>query len=90
MTNPERLRPHIDSFVEKTFFTEACLLYAPSQIALAAILHAAGREQENLDSYVTDSLLNGAREKLPALIEAIRSKLFQHFCYIAFNKYLFL
>lgn len=74
MTNPERLRPHIDSFIEKTFFTEACLLYSPSQIALAAILHAASREQENLDSYVTDNLLNGAREKLPALIEAIRSK----------------
>ncbi|KAI8127602.1 hypothetical protein FF38_01618 [Lucilia cuprina] len=72
MANPERLRPHIDSFIEKTFFTDACLLYAPSQIALAAILHAAGREQENLDSYVTDNLLNGAREKLPALIEAIR------------------
>lgn len=77
MSNPERLRPHIDSFVEKTFFTDACLLYAPSQIALAAILHAAGREQENLDSYVTDNLLNGAREKLPALIEAIRSELWK-------------
>lgn len=73
MHNPERLRPHIDEFVEKTFFTDACLLYSPSQIALAAVLHAASKEQENLDSYVTENLFVAAREKLPSLIEAIRS-----------------
>uniref|UniRef100_A0A1B0G766 Cyclin-H n=2 Tax=Glossina morsitans morsitans TaxID=37546 RepID=A0A1B0G766_GLOMM len=72
LTNAERLRQHIDDFIEKSFFTDACLLYAPSQIALAAVLHAASREQENLDSYVTDILFNGAREKLPLLVEAIR------------------
>ncbi|XP_011178771.1 cyclin-H [Zeugodacus cucurbitae] len=72
MSNPERLRPHIDEFIEKTFFTDACLLYAPSQIALAAVLHAASKEQENLDSYVTENLFVAARDKLPALIEAVR------------------
>uniref|UniRef100_A0A1A9WQR9 Cyclin-H n=1 Tax=Glossina brevipalpis TaxID=37001 RepID=A0A1A9WQR9_9MUSC len=72
LTNAERLRQHIDDFIEKSFFTDACLLYAPSQIALAAVLHAASREQENLDSYVTDTLFTGAREKLPLLVEAIR------------------
>lgn len=80
MVNPERLRPHIDAFLEKIFLTDACMLYAPSQIALAAVLHAASREEENLDSYVTENLLNQAKEKLPILIEAIRSML-TFYCY---------
>uniref|UniRef100_A0A336MAL8 Cyclin-H n=1 Tax=Culicoides sonorensis TaxID=179676 RepID=A0A336MAL8_CULSO len=72
LTNPDRLRPGIDDFIEKTFFTDACLLYAPSQIALAAVLHAASKEQENLDSYVTESLFASAKDKLPMLIESVR------------------
>lgn len=56
LANPERLRSGIDEFLDKVFLTDACLLYAPSQIALAAVLHAASKEQENLDSYVTDML----------------------------------
>jgi len=43
--------------------------------ALAAVLHAASREQENLDSYVTDLLFVSARDKLPGLIDAVRSKI---------------
>lgn len=43
-----------------------------SKIALAAVLHAASKEQENLDSYVTESLFGTAKEKLPVLIEAVR------------------
>lgn len=74
MQNPERLRPHIDSFIDSTFNTDACLLHTPSQIGLAAVLHAASREQENLDSYVTDLLFVSARDKLPGLIDAVRSK----------------
>ncbi|XP_030372975.1 cyclin-H [Scaptodrosophila lebanonensis] len=72
MQNPERLRPHIDSFIDQTFFTDACLLHTPSQLGLAAVLHAASKEQENLDSYVTDLLFVSAREKLPGLIDAVR------------------
>lgn len=74
LNNPDRLRPGIDDFIEKTFFTDACLLYAPSQIALAAVLHAASKEQENLDSYVTESLFASAKDKLPMLIESVRSE----------------
>lgn len=74
MQNPDRLRPHIDSFIDSTYYSDACLLHTPSQIALAAVLHAASREQENLDSYVTDLLFVSAREKLPGLIDAVRSK----------------
>lgn len=72
LMNPDRLRNGIDEFLEKTFFTEACLLFAPSQIALAAVLHAASKEQENLDSYVTESLFYNNKEKLLILIEAVR------------------
>ncbi|GBP11601.1 Cyclin-H [Eumeta japonica] len=73
LANPERLRTGIDEFLEKVFLTDACLLYAPSQIALAAVLHAASKEQENLDSYVTDTLFHDAGpDKLAILIEAVR------------------
>lgn len=72
LENPERLRPGIDEFLDKTFLTDACLLFAPSQIALAAVLHAASKEQENLDSYVTESLFYFTKDKLPILIEAVR------------------
>lgn len=74
MVNPDRLRNGIDEFVDKTFLTDACLLFSPSQIALAAVLHAASKEQENLDSYVTESLFHQAKDKLSVLIEAVRSK----------------
>jgi cyclin H len=41
-------------------------------LALAAVLHAASKEQENLDSYVTESLFKSAKDKLPVLIEAVK------------------
>lgn len=44
------------------------------QLALAAVLHSASKEQENLDSYVTECLFENATDKLPVLIEAVRSK----------------
>ncbi|KAK0093944.1 hypothetical protein PV326_012293 [Microctonus aethiopoides] len=70
LDNPERLRPHIDDFLEKVFLTDSVLLYAPSQIALAAILHAASKISANLDNYVTDILFS--REHLAGIIEAVR------------------
>lgn len=72
MSNPDRLRLGVEEFIDKTFLTDAPLMYAPAQIALAAVLHAASKEQENLDSYVTESLFGTAKAKLPVLIEAVR------------------
>jgi cyclin H len=84
MPNPDRLRKGIDEFLEKSFLSDACLIYAPSQIALAAVLHAASKEQENLDSYVTESLFANAEHMLKPLIEAVRSELeFNLFKYLA-------
>lgn len=52
------------------------MLYSPSQVALAAVLHAASKLQENLDSYVTDILFGeDGKGKLEDLIEAVRGVL---------------
>ncbi|KAF2894932.1 hypothetical protein ILUMI_11240 [Ignelater luminosus] len=74
LNDPERLRPGTEHFLERALLTDAILLYAPSQVALAAVLHAASKLQENLDSYVTDTLFGvEGRGKLEELIEAVRS-----------------
>ncbi|XP_028131139.1 cyclin-H [Diabrotica virgifera virgifera] len=72
--DPERLRPGTEHFLERTLLTDAILLYSPSQVALAAVLHAASKLQENLDSYVTDTLFGvDGRDRLSELIEAVRA-----------------
>lgn len=74
LRDPDRLRPSIDDFLDKLWLTDACLLYSPAQIALAAILHSASKNQENLDAYVTQTLLdkNNGSQYLKDLIEAVR------------------
>ena len=75
MSNPEKLRAGIEDFTEKVYLTDCCLLYPPSQIALAAVLYAASKVQENLDSYVTDTLFSGeGQNRLSCLIESVRSE----------------
>lgn len=34
LIDPERLRAGIDDFLDKTFLTDACVLYSPSQVNL--------------------------------------------------------
>lgn len=70
--DPDRLRPAIDYFVDQVMLTDACLLYSPSQIGLAAILHAASSLQENLDQYVTDTLFGMNEGRLGAIIDIVR------------------
>lgn len=73
LRDPERLRPGIEEMLERVYLTDAILLYSPSQIALAAILHAASKINENLDSYVMEILIGpSGREHLSGLIEAVR------------------
>lgn len=73
--DPERLRQGTEQFLERVFLTDSILLYSPSQVALAAILHAASKLQENLDSYVTDVLFGkDGRDKLAVLIDAVRGQ----------------
>ncbi|XP_033232097.1 cyclin-H [Belonocnema kinseyi] len=68
--NPDRLREHIEEFLDNVFMTDSVLLYAPSQIALSAILSAASKVASSLDSYVTDILFS--RDRLGGIIEAVR------------------
>jgi len=57
--NIDSMRPDIEAFINQVFLTDAALIYSPSQIALAAIIHAASRQKQNLDSYVTELLFGG-------------------------------
>ena len=74
--DPERLRKEIEDFLEKVFFTDAILIYSPSQIALAAIIHSASTSKENVDHYITQILFGDDEKYLLNLIEAVKSKIF--------------
>jgi cyclin H len=52
--DPERLRPHIDHFIDLTFSTNACFLWSPSQIALSAVVYAASKIRVDLDRLIQD------------------------------------
>ena len=75
--DPERFRGQIEEFLSDVNDTNACLIYSPSQIALAAIIHAASKASQNLDSYVTDVLFatedGSDNEHLGNIIESVRS-----------------
>lgn len=71
--DPETLRNDIDIFLDQIHFTNASLMYAPSQIALASIIHAASKNGQSMDSYVMHTLFGENDEKLHTLVEAIRN-----------------
>ena len=54
-------------------YTNAGLIYSPSQIALAAVIHAASKGGQNMDVYVTDVLLGGDQIKIAKIIGAVRN-----------------
>ncbi|OWF49969.1 cyclin-H-like [Mizuhopecten yessoensis] len=72
--DPEKLRGHAEAFVDKSVaLTDACLIFSPSQIALAAILTSAAQVGKNMDSYVTGILLQGAtKDELEKTIYQIK------------------
>lgn len=45
--------PEIDEFLEKSMFTDACFLYTPSQIALAAVCYGAERCNVDMSKYLS-------------------------------------
>lgn len=72
-TNAEVFRKEIERFLDKLLLTNSLLIYAPSQVALAAIIHGAGCNNENVDSYVTDILFNGdINDKLKNIVDTVR------------------
>ena len=70
----EQFRPEIESFLDKVFLTDAFLIYAPSQIALAAVIHAASKNKINLDSYVTQQLFDSqGQEAITNIVTIVRN-----------------
>ncbi|KAA0203153.1 hypothetical protein HAZT_HAZT004374 [Hyalella azteca] len=72
LQDAEALRGAVELFLEKLHLTDAPLLYAPSQLALAAVTTAASKLGQNLDSYVTDILFRDCPERLAPLVDAVR------------------
>jgi len=69
----DSFRPEIDVFLDQVYLTDAVMIFAPSQIALAAIIHSASRQKQNLDSYVTDMLFgNKDNAAIGAIIDTVR------------------
>ena len=54
--------------------TDGFLIYAPSQIALAAVIHAASKNKINLDSYVTQQLFDSqGQEAITHIVTIVRN-----------------
>jgi len=71
--NVDSFRPEIDSFLDQVYITDAILIFAPSQIALAAIIHSASRQKQHLDSYVTERLFGDQdNAAIMAIIDTVR------------------
>lgn len=56
----EKIRKLAEDFLDKSLASNVSLVFAPSQIALAAILSSAENDKVSLDSYMSDVLLAGA------------------------------
>ena len=60
----ETFRSEIERFLDEAVaLTNATLIYAPSQIALAALIHGASKNGHNLDVYVTELLFVGEKDE---------------------------
>ncbi|XP_064596194.1 cyclin-H-like [Liolophura sinensis] len=70
--DPERLRRQADEFIDRSLSTDTCLIFAPSQIALAALLTSATREGANIEGYVTGTLLAGPKEQLLKTVQQVK------------------
>ena len=68
---PENLRPLTDKFLHKALFTDACLLFAPSQIALAAVMYAVGKAKIDIKNYVNEKLFPPTKDLVPNCDELI-------------------
>ncbi|NXN13980.1 CCNH protein, partial [Indicator maculatus] len=73
LENPEILRKSADDFLNRVALTDAYLLFAPSQIALTAILSSGSRAGINMESYLSESLmLKEEKTSLASLLENMK------------------
>lgn len=67
----EKLRKGVDAFLLNCLHTDACLLFSPSQIALAALVSSGANSGINLDSYVANKLVD-SKENLRKIVDHIQ------------------
>ena len=73
LADVESWRTEMEEFLSQVCLTNSIMIYSPSQIALAAIIHAASKVQQNVDSYVTDKLFLGqTQEAIKHIITCVR------------------
>lgn len=58
------MRLEIEDYLDKAMFTDACFLYTPSQIALAAVCYGADKCNLDLASYLSDVIFDDQPETL--------------------------
>ncbi|KAK3785899.1 hypothetical protein RRG08_055933 [Elysia crispata] len=61
--NPEKIRKYVEEFLDRSLLSDACLIFSPSQIALAAIKFGAAKESISLDGYIKTVVLRLASDK---------------------------
>ena len=73
LDNVDSWRKEIEEFLSQVYLTNSIMIYSPSQIALAIIIHAASKQQENVDSYVTEKLFQDqSQEAIMHIITCVR------------------
>ena len=73
LDNVDSWRKEIEEFLSQVYLTNSIMIYSPSQIALAAIIHSASRQQQNVDRYVTEKLFLGqSKEAILHIITCVR------------------
>ena len=73
LADVESWRTEMEEFLSQVYLTNSIMIYSPSQIALAAIIHSASRQHENVDSYVADKLFHGqSQEAILHIITCVR------------------
>ncbi|GFQ97062.1 cyclin-H [Trichonephila clavata] len=73
ISDPERLRPEIEEFLDKIQFTDAYFLYSRSEIALAAVAYGTTKLEESIDGYLNGILFKNEPEKLVCAVTAIKT-----------------
>lgn len=69
----DKIRKGAETFIDRSMNTDVSLLFAPSQIAVAAVLSGGSKVNINLDSYVTTYLLGScSKESLVKTVEHIK------------------
>ena len=73
LADVESWRLEMEEFLGEVYLTNSIMIYSPSQIALAAIIHSASRQQQNVDRYVTEKLFLGqSKEAILHIITCVR------------------